>query len=107
MGVARDNYPQGGQPFSSSPVPKSKWMSKPAAHRCSTTLAVADVGTVLHPNSLGGQIRALDAWHRARHRAEVVRQTLRRAAREAFLPELAANHPRCAAEDGVARDEHS
>ena len=37
-------------------LPKSKSTSRPASTTSSTISAVADVGTVIHPRSLGGQI---------------------------------------------------
>ena len=57
MGVARDNYPQGGQPFSFvAGFAEVEVDVETGKYTLLDYLAVADVGTVLHPNSLGGQI---------------------------------------------------
>ena len=53
--------------LSSPASPKSKSTSRPAQSRCSTITAVADVGTVINPRSLKGQIfGGVDARHRPR-----------------------------------------
>ena len=57
MGVARDNYPQGGQPFSFvAGFADVEVDVETGKFTLLDYLAVADVGTVLHPRSLGGQI---------------------------------------------------
>ena len=57
MGVARDNYGATARRSRTSPaLPKSRWTSRPALTSVLDFLAVADVGTVIHPRNLGGQI---------------------------------------------------
>ena len=61
-------------------------------------LAYADVGTVLHPAALGGQILGRTTLgHCSRHRPEVgLRSALRRSGGQALLPEQAADDSGCA-----------
>ena len=84
---------------SSPGSPKWKSTSRPGQYHCSTTSACVDVGTVLHPRNLGGQILGRSMLgHRPRDRSEVgLRPALRRRAGEAVLSEQAADDPRCAA----------
>jgi CO/xanthine dehydrogenase Mo-binding subunit len=57
MGVARDSYPGGGQPFSFVAGFAEVEVDVETGHYALLDyLGVADVGTVLHPRSLGGQI---------------------------------------------------
>jgi xanthine dehydrogenase molybdenum-binding subunit len=57
MGVARDSYPGGGQPFSFvAGFAEVEVDVETGAYAILDYLAVADVGTVLHPQNLGGQI---------------------------------------------------
>ena len=57
MGVARDNYKVGGQPFSFvAGFAEVEVDVETGKYDLLDYLAVADVGTVLHPHSLGGQI---------------------------------------------------
>ena len=57
MGVARDNYKVGGQPFSFvAGFAEVDVDVETGKYDLLDYLAVADVGTVLHPRSLGGQI---------------------------------------------------
>lgn len=57
MGVARDNYKNGGQPFSFvAGFAEVEVDVETGKYTLLDYLAVADVGTVLHPHSLGGQI---------------------------------------------------
>jgi xanthine dehydrogenase molybdenum-binding subunit len=57
MGVARDEYPALGQPFSFvAGFAEVEVDTETGQYAILDYLAVADVGTVLHPRSLGGQI---------------------------------------------------
>jgi xanthine dehydrogenase molybdenum-binding subunit len=57
MGVARDEYPSDGQPFSSVVAFAEVEVDvETGKYQVLDYLAVADVGTVLHPRVLGGQI---------------------------------------------------
>jgi xanthine dehydrogenase molybdenum-binding subunit len=57
MGVARDNLPRDGQTYSfQAAFIEIEVDAETGAYRIVDYLAVADVGTVMHPNSLGGQI---------------------------------------------------
>jgi len=57
MGVARDEYPAGGQPFSFVAGFAEVEVDVETGHYSLLEyLGVADVGTVLHPRNLGGQI---------------------------------------------------
>jgi xanthine dehydrogenase molybdenum-binding subunit len=57
MGVARDSYPGGGQPFSFVAGFAEVEVDVETGHYSILDYtAVADVGTVLHPRNLGGQI---------------------------------------------------
>jgi CO/xanthine dehydrogenase Mo-binding subunit len=57
MGVARDNYPGGGQPFSFvAGFAEVEVDVETGQYAVLEYLGVADVGTVLHPRNLGGQI---------------------------------------------------
>ena len=72
-------------------------------------LAVADVGTVLHPHSLGGQVlgRSVLGMGHALAQKTGVRPALRRAAGEAVLSEPPADDPRRADQHAVGGAEHS
>ncbi|HEY2573864.1 MAG TPA: molybdopterin cofactor-binding domain-containing protein, partial [Verrucomicrobiaceae bacterium] len=57
MAVARDNYPQDGQNFSFvASFAEVEVDVETGAYRITDFLAVADVGRVIHPKALGGQI---------------------------------------------------
>jgi CO/xanthine dehydrogenase Mo-binding subunit len=57
MGVARDNLPRDGQTYSfQAAFIEVEVDVETGVYRIVDYLAVADVGTVMHPNSLGGQI---------------------------------------------------
>lgn len=57
MGVARDSYPGGGQPFSFvAGFAEVEVDVETGQYAILDYLAVADVGTILHPRNLGGQI---------------------------------------------------
>jgi CO/xanthine dehydrogenase Mo-binding subunit len=57
MGVARDSYPGGGQPFSYvASFAEVEVDVETGQYAILDYVAVADVGTVLHPRNLGGQI---------------------------------------------------
>ncbi len=57
MGIARDNYPVNGQAFSFVAAFAEVEVDVETGHyQIVDFLAVADVGTVLHPHSLGGQV---------------------------------------------------
>jgi CO/xanthine dehydrogenase Mo-binding subunit len=57
MAVARDNYPQDGQNFSFvASFAEVEIDVETGAYRIVDFLAVADVGKVIHPKALGGQI---------------------------------------------------
>ncbi len=57
MGVARDSYPGGGQPFSYvAGFAEVEVDVETGQYAILDYVAVADVGTVLHPRNLGGQI---------------------------------------------------
>ena len=57
MGVARDNYPRDGQTFSYVAGFAEVEVDVETGHyRILDYLAVADVGTVIHPTALGGQV---------------------------------------------------
>jgi xanthine dehydrogenase molybdenum-binding subunit len=57
MAVARDNYPQDGQNFSFvAAFAEVEIDVETGSYRILDYLAVADVGTVIHPKALGGQI---------------------------------------------------
>lgn len=57
MGVAKDNFPQNGSPYSFAVgFAEIEVDVETGAYRIMDYLAVVDVGTVLHPRSLGGQI---------------------------------------------------
>ena len=57
MGVARDSYPQDGQNFSFvASFAEVEIDVETGSYKILDFLAVADVGTVIHPRALGGQI---------------------------------------------------
>ena len=58
MGVATRHLPARRRDVcrSARRLRKSKWTSRPASTRSSISTCVADVGTVIHPRALGGQI---------------------------------------------------
>jgi len=57
MGVARDNLPRDGQTYSfQAAFIEVEVDVETGVYKIVDYLAVADVGTVMHPNSLGGQI---------------------------------------------------
>jgi len=57
MGVARDNLPRDGSTYSfQAAFIEVEVDVETGAYRIVDYLAVADVGTVMHPNSLGGQV---------------------------------------------------
>ena len=57
MGVARDNLPRDGQTYSfQTAFIEIEVDVETGVYRIVDYLAVVDVGTVMHPNSLGGQI---------------------------------------------------
>jgi xanthine dehydrogenase molybdenum-binding subunit len=57
MGVARDKYPRDGQSFSTTVgFAEVEVDTETGAYSVVDFVAVADVGTVIHPRSLGGQI---------------------------------------------------
>jgi xanthine dehydrogenase molybdenum-binding subunit len=57
MGVARDNLPRDGQTYSfQAAFIEVEVDVETGVYKIIDYLAVADVGTVMHPNSLGGQI---------------------------------------------------
>jgi CO/xanthine dehydrogenase Mo-binding subunit len=57
MGVARDTYPHDGGSFSSvAGFAEVEVDVETGTYRILDYLAVADVGTIIHPHSLGGQI---------------------------------------------------
>ncbi|HKV05412.1 MAG TPA: xanthine dehydrogenase family protein molybdopterin-binding subunit [Candidatus Acidoferrales bacterium] len=57
MGVARDNYPQDGQAFSFvASFAEVEVDLETGSYKILDFLAVADVGTVIHPKALGGQV---------------------------------------------------
>ena len=57
MGVARDNLPRDGQTYSfQAAFIEIEVDVETGVYTIVDYLAVADVGTVMHPNSLGGQI---------------------------------------------------
>jgi CO/xanthine dehydrogenase Mo-binding subunit len=57
MGVARDSYPGGGAPFSFvAGFAEVEVDVETGAYTLLEYVGVADVGTILHPRSLGGQI---------------------------------------------------
>jgi CO/xanthine dehydrogenase Mo-binding subunit len=57
MAVARDNYPQDGQNFSFvASFAEVEIDVETGSYKILDFLAVADVGTVIHPKALGGQI---------------------------------------------------
>ena len=73
MGVARDNYPQDGQIFSFvASFAEVEVDVETGSYKILDFLAVADVGTVIHPKALGGQIMGRSMLGIApRHRSEV------------------------------------
>jgi xanthine dehydrogenase molybdenum-binding subunit len=57
LAVAKDNYPQDGQPFSFvASFAEVEIDVETGVYKILDFLAVADVGTVIHPRALGGQI---------------------------------------------------
>jgi CO/xanthine dehydrogenase Mo-binding subunit len=57
MGVARDNYPRDGGSYSFvAGFAEVEVDVETGNYRLTDYLAVADVGTVIHPNALGGQV---------------------------------------------------
>jgi CO/xanthine dehydrogenase Mo-binding subunit len=57
MGVARDNFPSDGQVFSFvASFAEVEVDVETGSYKILDFLAVADVGTVIHPKALGGQI---------------------------------------------------
>ena len=109
MGVAKDTYPRDGQSRSFvAGFAEVEIDVETGKYHILDYLAVADVGTVVHPRALGGQILgALDARHRPRDRPEVgLRPAVRRGAGATVPPQPAADDPRCAAADGVGRARH-
>ena len=100
MAVARDNYPRDGTSHSYvAGFAEVEVDVETGQYEILDFLAVADVGTVINPRSLGGQILGgVDARHRPRDRAEVgLRPALRRAAGQALPLQQAADDSRRAA----------
>ena len=98
MGVAKDTYPHDGEThsyvvgFAEVEVDVETGVVKLVDYT-----AVGDVGTVVNPRSLGGQILGGGCLgHRPRaHAADGVRPALRRAARHALSSHQAADHHGC------------
>ena len=103
MGVAKDNYPRDGQSRSFvAGFAEVEIDVETGKYYVLDYLAVADVGTVIHPRNVGGQIlgRSMLGIGHA-HRPEVgVRPALRRGAGQAIPSQPAADDSRCAGEDG-------
>ncbi len=94
LAVAKDNYPHDGETHSFvATFAEVEVDVETGQYRILDFLAYADVGTVIHPRALGGQILGpLDPGHRPRHRPEVgLRPALRPGRRQAVPPHQAAD----------------
>ena len=92
MGVAKDNYKHDGTTRSFvAAFAEVEVDVETGMYTITDFLAVADVGTVIHPAALGGQMLGRSMLgHRSRDRSAVgVRPALRRGAREAVLQQQA------------------
>ena len=99
MGVAKDNYPRDGQSRSFvAGFAEVEIDVETGKYHILDYLAVADVGTVIHPRSARrADSRPLDARHRSRDRPEVgLRPAVRRGAGAAVPSQPAADDSRCA-----------
>ena len=104
MGVAKDNYPRDGQSRSFvAGFAEVEVDVETGKYYVLDYLAVADVGTVIHPRSLGGQIlgRSMLGIGHALGQKWVYDQHYGVGAGEALPPQQAADDSRCAAEDAV------
>ena len=107
MGVARDDYPRDGETYSFVAFTEVEVDVETGQVQVTDFLAVADVGTVINPRSLGGQVLGVDARDQPCDRAEDrVRPALRCAAGDALLPESAADDSRRSAEEALGGAEH-
>ena len=104
--AARDKYPHDGQTHSFvASFAEVEVDVETGKYHIVDFLAVADVGTVIHPRALGGQVLGRSMLgHRSRDRAEVgLRSALRSAARQALLQQQTADDSRCSGQHAVGR----
>ena len=108
MAVARDAYPRNGQTHSYvASFAEVEVDVETGQYVITDFLAVVDVGTVINPRSLGGQVLGrsmLGISHTIGQNR--VRPALRRAAGDALLPEPPAVDSRCAAAHALGGAEH-
>ncbi len=110
MGVARDNYKRDGGSYSFvAGFAEVEIDVETGAYQLIDYLAVVDVGTVIHPRALGGQVlgRSILGMGHALGPEVGLRPALRRAAGHAVLPEPAADDPRRADQHAVGGARHS
>ena len=97
MGVARDNLPRDGQTYSFlAAFVEIEVDVETGVYNIVDYLAVADVGTVMHPNSLGGQIHggAVQGIGHVRSQKLRLRPALRRGPREPAAQQQATDDSR-------------
>ena len=110
MGVGRDNYTQDGQAFSFvASFAEVEIDVETGSFKILDFLAVADVGTVINPRALGGQIlgRSMLGIGHAIGQKWVYDQHLGRRIEQAHVREQAAHNSGCAGEIRMGRAEHS
>ena len=106
MGVAKDNYPRDGQSRSFvAGFAEVEIDVETGKYYILDYLAVADVGTVIHPRNVGGQIlgRSMLGIGHAIGQKWVLRPAVRRRAGEAIPSQPAADDSRCAGAHAVGR----
>ena len=99
VAAAKDNYPRDGSTFSYvASFAEVEVDVETGKYHIVDFLASADVGTVIHPRALGGQVLGRSiARHRPCDRSEVgVRSALRRDGFQALLPQQTADDSGCA-----------
>jgi len=109
MGVARDNYSQDGQTYSFvASFAEVEVDVETGSFKILDFLAVADVGTVIHPKALGGQImgRSMLGIAHAIGQKWVFDQHLGAPLAKRFLQQQAAHHSRCADQYGMGRTQY-
>ncbi len=97
VAAAKDKYPHDGQTFSYvASFAEVEVDTETGKYYITDFLAVADVGTVIHPKALGGQVLGpIDIGHWTRDWSEVgLRSAVRPHDFPAVPPHQAAHHPR-------------
>ena len=110
IGVAKDEFPHQGDVWSFiAAFAEVEVDTETGESRILEYLPVADVGTVLHPRSLGAQLHGggIQGFGHARTQNIVLRADLREADLAAALSEQASHDPRHAAGAAVGGREHS